>query len=159
MRASILLLLVGCLPSIGGCGAAGENGTRSESAKGALHLELVSAYKPLRDCMEPLLRADHDSVASLKDRAFAFSQQGANFSWFESQASLIVDLDTLPAGTDRRTYAENILMALAKFGDRDDDKSMGARVLRVKAVALSMIYLSGGSEGKCQATTQLFQWL
>lgn len=159
MRASFQRAIFFCLVFVAGCETAEDASTRSQNAKGSLTIEIVSAYQPLSTCMRSFLETDRDSLLGLRERAYAFSQKESNFAWFESQASLIIDLDGLPAETDRRAYAENIQMALAKFAADDPDKSNNARVLRAKAVALSMIYLSGGTGGKCRPSVQLFQWM
>ncbi len=108
--------------------------------------------------MQPFFAEDR--LSALKASAYRQSRSDpTNFKWFVSQASQYVNLDPVARSAEGSAYAEGVLKALGDFSQNDGDAALPEKIRRAKAMAVAMIYLSGGTDGKCAPNMQLFQWM
>jgi hypothetical protein len=121
-----------------------------------LYMELVSAYKPLSECVAPLMKSGRINMDEVAEALAASSE----FVTFREEAIDILGHSDpwVMAVTPEKAPREQIKQLMLGLGDKASSQAPADRLKSARAIVLAMMQLARVSDGQCVPSQNLQYW-
>ncbi|WP_139202919.1 hypothetical protein [Pseudoxanthomonas sp. GM95] len=133
-----------------------EPGVAAGLSTNELYIELFSAYKPLSDCMRPLIESGRVSAAIAANRLAASPE----FSAFRQEAIGILGRSdpSVRAAEGSNTPEEQARLLILGLGSMAAAGDPASQLVNARAIVLAMTQLACVSDGQCVPSQNLQYW-